>query len=109
MPKANRLSRGFSESTGYNIYMAKNPNAAAIKNNINKRRALMSQIKTLRRDKQQQMKSIDGNIRGCSDVNQRRTYRSRKADIRESYNYRIEGLQKQAKVLLEQNKRMRGR
>ena len=89
--------------------MAKNPNAAAIKNNTNKRRALMSQIKTLRRDKQQQMKSIDGNIRGCSDVNQRRTYRSRKADIRESYNYRIEGLQKQAKVLLEQNKRMRGR
>jgi len=55
------------------------------------------------------MKSIDGNIRGCSDVNQRRTYRSQKANIRESYNYRIEGLQKQAKTLLEQNKRMRNR
>ena len=89
--------------------MAKNPNAAAIKSNTNRRRSIMTQIKTLRRDKQQQMKSIDGNIRGCSDVNQRRTYRSRKADIRESYNYRIEGLQKQAKTLIEQNKRMRGR
>ena len=109
MPKANRISRGFSESLVYNIYMAKNPNAAAIKNNTNKRRELMSQIKTLRLNKQQQMKSIDGNIRGCSDVNQRRTYRSQKANIRESYNYRIEGLQKQAKTLLEQNKRMRGR
>ena len=70
--------------------MAKNPNASAIKNNINRRRSIMSQIKTLRQNKQQQMKSIDGNIR-------------------ESYNYRIEGLQKQAKTLLEQNKRMRGR
>ena len=89
--------------------MAKNPNASAIKNNTNKRRELMSQIKTLRLNKQQQMKSIDGNIRGCSDVNQRRTYRSQKANIRESYNYRIEGLQKQAKTLLEQNKRMRNR
>jgi len=89
--------------------MAKNPNASAIKNNINRRRSIMSQIKTLRLNKQQQMKSIDGNIRGCSDVNQRRTYRSQKANIRESYNYRIEGLQKQAKTLLEQNKRMRNR
>ena len=89
--------------------MAKNPNAAAIKNNTNRRRALMSQIKTLRDNKRREMKSIDGNIRGCSDVNQRRTYRSRKADIRESYNYRIEGLQRQAKALLEQNKRMRNR
>ncbi len=89
--------------------MAKNPNAPAIKNNTNRRRALMSQIKTLRDNKRREMKSIDGNIRGCSDVNQRRTYRSRKADIRESYNYRIEGLQKQAKTLLEQNKRMRNR
>ena len=89
--------------------MAKNPNASAIKNNTNRRRALMSQIKTLRDNKRREMKSIDGNIRGCSDVNQRRTYRSRKADIRESYNYRIEGLQKQAKTLLEQNKRMRNR
>jgi len=78
--------------------MAKNPNAAAIKNNTNRRRALMSQIKTLRRNKHQQMKSIDGNIRSCSDVNQRRTYRSRKADIRESYNYRIEGLQRQLRL-----------
>ncbi len=89
--------------------MAKNPNASAIKNNTNRRRALMSQIKTLRDNKRREMKSIDGNIRGCSDVNQRRTYRSRKADIRESYNYRIEGLQRQAKTLLEQNKRMRNR
>jgi DNA polymerase II small subunit/DNA polymerase delta subunit B len=89
--------------------MAKNPNAAAIKNNTNRRRTLMSQIKTLRRNKQQQMKSIDGNIKSCKDVNQRRTYRSRKADIRESFNYRIESLQKQAKTLLEQNKRMRNR
>ncbi len=89
--------------------MAKNPNASAIKNNTNRRRTLMSQIKTLRDNKRREMKSIDGNIRGCSDVNQRRTYRSRKADIRESYNYRIEGLQKQAKTLLEQNKRMRNR
>ena len=89
--------------------MAKNPNASAIKNNTNRRRALMSQIKTLRDNKRREMKSIDGNIRGCSDVNQRRTYRSRKADIRESYNYRIEGLQRQAKSLLEQNKRMRNR
>ena len=89
--------------------MAKNPNASAIKNNTNRRRALMSQIKTLRDNKRREMKSIDGNIRGCSNVNQRRTYRSRKADIRESYNYRIEGLQRQAKTLLEQNKRMRNR
>lgn len=89
--------------------MAKNPNSSAIKNNTNRRRALMSQIKTLRDNKRREMKSIDGNIRGCSDVNQRRTYRSRKADIRESYNYRIEGLQRQAKTLLEQNKRMRNR
>jgi hypothetical protein len=89
--------------------MANNPNASAIKSNTNRRRTLMSQIKTLRLNKQQQMKSIDGNIRGCSDVNQRRVYRSRKADIRESFNYRIEGLQTQAKTLLEQNKRMRNR
>jgi len=89
--------------------MANNPNASAIKNNTNRRRTLMSQIKTLRLNKQQQMKSIDGNIRGCSDVNQRRVYRSRKADIRESFNYRIEGLQTQAKTLLEQNKRIRNR
>ena len=87
--------------------MAKNPNAATIKNNVNRRRQLMNEIKNLRYSKQQQMRSIDNNIRGCKDVNQRRTYRSRKADIRESYNYRIENLRRQANDLLEQNKRLR--
>ena len=109
MPKANRLSRRFSESLVYNIYMAKNPNAAAIKNNTNQRRTLMNQIKNLREDKKRQMQSIDGNIRNCKDVNQRRTYRSQKASIRESYNYRIESVRRSAQTLLEQNKRMRNR
>lgn len=89
--------------------MAKNPNAATIKNNVNRRRQLMNEIKNLRYNKQQQMRSIDSSIRSCKDVNQRRTYRSRKADIRESFNYRIENLQRQAKDLLEVNKRLRNR
>lgn len=89
--------------------MAKNPNAAAIKNNVNRRRSLMNQIKDLRRSKQQQMKSIDNSIKSCKDVNQRRTYRSRKANIRESFNHRIEGLRNQSKTLLEQTARMRVR
>lgn len=89
--------------------MAKNPNASAIKNNTNQRRALMSQIKNLREDKRRQMKSIDASIKNCNDVNQRRTYRSQKANIRESYNYRIESVRRSAQTLLEQNKRMRNR
>ena len=89
--------------------MAKNPNASAIKNNVNRRRDIQSKIASLRKQKQQQMKSLDNMIKSCKDVNQRRTYRSRKADIRESFNYRIESLRNQSKTLLEQNKRMRNR
>lgn len=89
--------------------MAKNPNAAAIKNNVNRRRVIQSQIANLRKQKQQQMKSLDNQIKHCKDVNQRRTYRSRKADIRESFNHRIESLRNQSKTLLEQTKRMRNR
>jgi hypothetical protein len=89
--------------------MARNPNAATIKNYVNRRRDLQSQIKTLRDSKRQQMASIDSSIKHTKDVNQRRTLRSRKADIRESFNHRIDNLQRQSKQLLEQTKLLRRR
>jgi hypothetical protein len=89
--------------------MAKNPYADRIRNNTNRRRQLMNEIRSLRESKQREMASIDSSIRCAGDVNYRRSLRSQKANTRDRYNAQIERLRDQCMYISEENRSLRCR
>lgn len=89
--------------------MARNPYADRIKNNVNRRRQIMNDIRRLRESKQREMASIDSSIRCAGDTNSRRSLRSHKANIRERYNAQIENLRDQCDRILYENRSLQGR